>query len=82
MQVARWWQQQLKGIECFLCLRCCLIAEGFYGFCNVRKNESMTLLILAYNHPIGVNLEPVEKNRWIIFILVRRYCQPELLAAV
>jgi len=62
MQVARWWQKQPKGIECFLCPRRCLIAEGHYGFCNVRKNESMTLLTIAYNHPIAVNLDPIEKK--------------------
>lgn len=52
-----------KGIvECQLCPRGCMIAEGEYGFCRARKNIKGKLYSLGYASPCAVHIDPIEKK--------------------
>lgn len=58
MELAR----HVKGNQCFLCPRHCVIQEGKRGFCNTRKNIDGKLYALNYGKPIGISIDPVEKK--------------------
>lgn len=60
---ARWWRREEDGrILCRLCPRDCRLAEGQAGFCFVRRNEGGELVSLAYGHPNGFAVDPIEKK--------------------
>lgn len=51
-----------KQVRCNLCHRECLIPEGKRGFCRVRENRNGTLYSLVYGKPVGLQIDPVEKE--------------------
>jgi pyruvate formate lyase activating enzyme len=61
--LARWWKDSddLK-VQCYLCPRACLIADGKIGFCGVRKNTAGKLYSLSYGIPVALNIDPIEKK--------------------
>ena len=51
-----------RKVRCHLCRHGCLIAEGNYGICNVRKNEGGALYSIFYGKPIAMSVDPIEKK--------------------
>lgn len=49
-------------IQCLICPRKCILAEGQFGFCNTIKNENNNLILTVLNHITGLNIDPVEKK--------------------
>ena len=60
---ARFWSM-LPGnaVQCELCFRNCIIAEGERGYCRVRENRAGRLYTLVYGRPAGFDLATVEKE--------------------
>ncbi|MCD6229538.1 MAG: AmmeMemoRadiSam system radical SAM enzyme [Candidatus Diapherotrites archaeon] len=51
-----------NAVQCELCRRNCLIPEGKRGFCRVRENRSGTLYALTFEHPLPLQVDPIEKK--------------------
>ena len=51
-----------KKARCFLCPHRCLIADGNFGICGVRKNDAGALFSFSYASPIALNIDPIEKK--------------------
>jgi pyruvate formate lyase activating enzyme len=51
-----------KSVQCYLCPRQCLIADGKRGVCGVRENGQGTLYSLVYSKPCSLNVDPIEKK--------------------
>lgn len=49
-------------IQCLICPRKCILAEGQFGFCSTIKNENNNLILTVLNHITGLNIDPVEKK--------------------
>ena len=49
-------------IQCLICPRTCILAEGQFGFCRTIKNENNSLILTVLNHITGLNIDPVEKK--------------------
>jgi len=62
-KVASYWNKiKDKIIQCVLCPRKCVIADGQRGLCTVRVNRDGTLYTLGYGNPVAVNIDPIEKK--------------------
>lgn len=66
---ARFWEaQDGKLVHCQLCPRSCVIAPGARGVCQARINRDGKLVTLAYNNPVSMAMDPIEKkpffNAW------------------
>jgi len=48
------------SVQCQLCFRKCIIAEGKSGFCRVRENQGGKLYSLVYGKPGGLQIDPIE----------------------
>lgn len=48
-------------VQCLLCPRECIIAEGKRGFCRNRENKGGVLYSLIYGKPAVVDIGPIEK---------------------
>lgn len=55
-------------VQCRLCPRKCLIAEGKRGACDVRRNVGGKLYLATYGKPCSIGLEPIEKAPFFHFI--------------
>jgi len=51
-----------KKVRCFLCNWRCLIGEGKFGNCRVRKNIGGVLYSLVYDKVCSANADPIEKK--------------------
>ena len=51
-----------RAVQCRLCFRTCVIAEGNRGFCRVRENRGGTLYTLVFGLPSAVHIDPIEKE--------------------
>jgi len=51
-----------KAVNCYLCAHRCVIKEGKFGFCGVRKNEDGELFTFAYGAAIAASPDPIEKK--------------------
>ena len=49
-----------ERVQCHLCFRKCIIAEGKRGFCRVRENRRGKLYSLVYGKPAGLQIDPIE----------------------
>lgn len=49
-------------IQCLICPRTCILAEGQFGYCRTIKNENNNLILTVLNHITGLNIDPVEKK--------------------
>ncbi len=56
--------EQLKGnyVRCNLCPNLCVLKDKQTGICGVRQNISGKLYTLVYNHPVSINIDPIEKK--------------------
>jgi pyruvate formate lyase activating enzyme len=50
-----------QNVQCLLCPRECVIADGKRGFCRNRENRVGTLYTLVYGKPAVVDIGPIEK---------------------
>jgi pyruvate formate lyase activating enzyme len=57
-----------KRVQCQLCPHYCTINENGTGKCKARKNIGGILYSLSYEHPITVNLDPIEKKPMYNFL--------------
>ena len=51
-----------EKIRCHLCPHNCLIAEGKFGFCQVRKNEGGEMTLPFYGAASALGVDPIEKK--------------------
>ena len=49
-------------VQCTLCPRNCILAEGQEGFCHVRCNINQNIELLTYGYNTGLAVDPVEKK--------------------
>jgi pyruvate formate lyase activating enzyme len=49
-------------VQCNLCPRHCIIANGERGECRVRENRGGRLYSMVYGNPCAVHLDPIEKK--------------------
>ncbi|MEA3515220.1 MAG: AmmeMemoRadiSam system radical SAM enzyme [Nanoarchaeota archaeon] len=49
-------------VQCHLCPRHCMIAEGKRGNCKVRENQKGKLYSLVYAKPCAIAIDPIEKK--------------------
>ncbi len=57
-----WEKKENNTVRCLLCPRRCIIPQGRRGFCRVRINKKGVLYTLAYNNPVAVAIDPIEKK--------------------
>jgi pyruvate formate lyase activating enzyme len=50
-----------QDVQCLLCPRECLIADGKRGFCRNRENQKGKLYSIVYGKPSVVDIGPIEK---------------------
>jgi pyruvate formate lyase activating enzyme len=62
--------KQLEGktVQCQLCPRRCIIADGQRGYCRVRENKSGILYTLVYAKPVAIHIDPIEKKPLFHFL--------------
>ena len=61
--VASFWHKvKDKIVQCELCPRKCVIADGQRGLCTVRVNKDGVLYTLGYGNPVAVHIDPIEKK--------------------
>ncbi|NOZ80115.1 MAG: AmmeMemoRadiSam system radical SAM enzyme [DPANN group archaeon] len=68
LQKARYWRPFKSMVQCELCPKRCVIAEGKAGFCSIRKNIKGTLYTLGYGNPVGFAIDPIEKKPFYHFL--------------
>ena len=49
-------------IECQLCPKHCMLADGMRGNCRVRENQGGRLVSLVYGKAVALHIDPVEKK--------------------
>ncbi len=57
-----WQKYDETRIQCQLCPRRCVLADGQKGFCRARKNIDGTLYALTYGQPVAIHIDPIEKK--------------------
>ena len=63
MKEARFYDKlENNRVQCHLCRHNCIINEGKFGICGVRKNEGGTLYTLVYEYPVAIHVDPIEKK--------------------
>jgi len=63
MKVRSYLYEKLNGeVRCKTCWHRCVIKEGKFGVCRVRKNEGGELLVLNYGMASSIALDPIEKK--------------------
>ncbi|MBN1940672.1 MAG: AmmeMemoRadiSam system radical SAM enzyme [Candidatus Diapherotrites archaeon] len=62
-----WDSAKNNSVQCQLCHRNCVIAEGKQGFCGVRKNIAGELYSLAYGRTLTRAIDPIEKKPFFHF---------------
>jgi pyruvate formate lyase activating enzyme len=66
---ARFWSAAAKGrVQCHLCARACLLAEGERGQCRSRMNTGGEMKSLVYGRPVSVHVDPIEKKPFYHFM--------------
>jgi len=62
-----WKPAEGKTVQCELCARNCLIADGKKGFCRARKNVKGKLYSLTFGKPCSIAIDPIEKKPFYHF---------------
>lgn len=62
MEEARYYRKKNGKVECYLCPHNCIIDEGKYGVCKVRRNVEGKLMTDVYGKAVALNIDPVEKK--------------------
>ncbi len=70
MSELAWLSKELKNgkIICEACSQSCVLEEGEYGICGVRRVEGGELRLLVYGLAAAVNVDPVEKKPMFHFL--------------
>ena len=70
MSAIAWLSKKLTDtkILCEACSQACVLKEGEYGICSVRKVEDGELKLLVYGLAAAVNVDPVEKKPMFHFL--------------
>ncbi len=65
-----WLSKKLKSgkVLCEACSQACVLDEGEYGICSVRKVQNGELQLLVYGLAAAVNIDPVEKKPMFHFL--------------
>lgn len=61
-EAAYYRKMENQRVECRLCPHHCILPNGKYGICRVRKNLEGTLLAENYGKLSAIHLDPVEKK--------------------
>jgi len=74
MSEKAWLSTELKSgkIICEACSQACVLDEGEYGICGVRKVENGELRLLVYGLAAALNVDPVEKKPMFHFLAKTR----------
>ncbi|XMB85221.1 AmmeMemoRadiSam system radical SAM enzyme [Mycoplasmatota bacterium WC44] len=59
---AMYYKNYNDKVKCFLCPHNCVISNGKYGICNVRKNEEGILKTINYGEITSMAVDPIEKK--------------------
>ncbi|MCF7860931.1 AmmeMemoRadiSam system radical SAM enzyme [Candidatus Woesearchaeota archaeon] len=62
MMKALFTEKDDRNIICKLCPHECRLTDGQTGMCLARKNIDDQLISLTYNHPVSINIDPIEKK--------------------
>ncbi len=65
------WMSEKRKDEKVLCKACnqrCVLAEGEYGKCGIRKNEGGELYLTVYGLAAAYNIDPIEKKPLFHFL--------------
>ncbi|UCE38185.1 MAG: AmmeMemoRadiSam system radical SAM enzyme [Thermoplasmata archaeon] len=62
MKEARYWIPYDDRVQCKLCARDCVVAEGKAGLCGVRVNEQNKLFSKNYGLAAPINVDPIGKK--------------------
>ncbi len=62
MKIAEYWNLKEDKVECSLCPRGCIIAEGKKGFCRGRENIKGKLYAINYGRYTSIAVDPIEKK--------------------
>lgn len=69
MKEARFYQKIKNNfVRCETCGHSCVIGEGEYGLCGVRKNKNSKLISLVYGRAAALNVDPIEKKPLFHFL--------------
>lgn len=49
-------------VQCTICPRKCILAEGQKGFCQVRQNIQGNVVLTSYGYNTGLAVDPIEKK--------------------
>ena len=49
-------------VQCTICPRNCILAEGAVGFCGVRRNINNNIELETYGYNTGLAIDPIEKK--------------------
>ena len=84
MSQKAWLSKELKNgkILCEACSQACVLSEGEYGICSVRKVENGELKLLVYGIAAAVNVDPVEKKPMFHFYQKAGHFQWEQLDVI
>ena len=65
-----WLSKKLTSgkVLCEACLQACVLDEGEYGICSVRKVQNGELQLFVYGLAAAVNVDPVEKKPMFHFL--------------
>jgi len=59
---AKFWKKEDGKVRCLLCPHQCLLKEGQYGICGVRRNKDGKLYTLIYSSCSSAYPDPIEKK--------------------
>ena len=63
MKEAMFWEKAGENkVQCRLCPKNCLIADGKHGYCRARENHGGTLYSIIYERVTSVAMDPIEKK--------------------
>jgi len=63
MKIEAMFYENLKDkVHCFLCPHNCVIENGHFGKCNVRRHEEGKLFTINYGEITSASLDPIEKK--------------------
>jgi len=57
-----------RAVQCKLCPRECVVAEGERGFCRVRENRQGTYYTLVHSRVVAAHVDPIEKKPFFHFL--------------
>ncbi|MEA3371087.1 MAG: AmmeMemoRadiSam system radical SAM enzyme [Campylobacterota bacterium] len=70
MSQVAWLSKELDNgkVLCEACSQACVLSEGEYGICGVRKVQNAELKLLVYGVASALNIDPVEKKPMFHFL--------------